>query len=275
MKGIQGLIVAVVLGLVGAAANFWYLNTEAQKMDMVAFIGIKKGVILGRGDKLTDENMVKVEIPKNHIGNLKDYACEWNELVGVKDRPVWRTVDSNTEGARLLLKDDYREPPPELQLGKVELGESIPVPKNFVTSHVNPGDKVSFRVRTLAAPGPTPAARPAPAAAGAGGAGGAGAATAPAAGADALQPRPEEPESVPQTTGLVETIGPFVVVSIGNRLGTLEVMKANKVAPVQQNVLVIRVSKNVPGEVEKFNKLDTYIHRFGENCYTISLLGKE
>ncbi len=80
---------------------------------------------------------------------------------------------------------------------------------------------------------------------------------------------------MPQTTGLVETIGPFVVVSIGNRLGTLEVMKANKVAPVQQNVLVIRVSKNVPGEVEKFNKLDTYIHRFGENCYTISLLGKE
>ncbi len=104
MKGIQGLIVAVVLGLVGAAANFWYLNTEAQKMDMVAFIGIKKGVILGRGDKLTDENLVKVEIPKNHIGNLKDYACEWNELVGVKDRPVWRTVDSNTEGAAPTLE---------------------------------------------------------------------------------------------------------------------------------------------------------------------------
>ena len=53
MKGIQGLIVAIVLGVAGAAANFYYLNTEAQKKDMVGFIGIKKGVVLGRGDKLT------------------------------------------------------------------------------------------------------------------------------------------------------------------------------------------------------------------------------
>ncbi len=31
MKGIQGLIVAIALGAAGAAANFYYLNTEAQK----------------------------------------------------------------------------------------------------------------------------------------------------------------------------------------------------------------------------------------------------
>ena len=107
MKGIQGLIVAAVLGLLGAIANFYYLNTEAQKKDMVAFIGIKKGVILGRGDKLTEERLVKVEIPRNHVGNLADYACKWEELVGVKDRPVWRTLDSsNTEGGLLLLQSD-------------------------------------------------------------------------------------------------------------------------------------------------------------------------
>ena len=33
MKGINGLIVAVVLGLFGAAANFFYLNAEAQKTE--------------------------------------------------------------------------------------------------------------------------------------------------------------------------------------------------------------------------------------------------
>ena len=79
MKGIQGLIVAVVLGLAGAAANFYYLNTEAQKKDMVAFIGIKKGVIIGRGDKLTEDKLVKVEIPANHVGNLKDFAYLWDD----------------------------------------------------------------------------------------------------------------------------------------------------------------------------------------------------
>ena len=32
MKGIHGLIVAAVLGVAGAAVNFYYLNTEAQKL---------------------------------------------------------------------------------------------------------------------------------------------------------------------------------------------------------------------------------------------------
>jgi len=273
MKGIQGLIVAIVLGLAGAAANFFYLNTEAQKKDMVVFIGIKPGVVLGRGDKISEDKLVKVEIPKNYVGNLGDYACKWDECIGVKDRPVWRTVDSNTEGARLLLKDDYRTPPPELQLGKGERGQFIAVPRYFDTSNINPGDKVLFQVMTLAAPGPTPAPKPAPAAAGGGGAAGAAAAT--SEGASALEPKPEEPEATSQNAGPIEPIGPFVVVSIGNRLGTADVMKANKIAPVQQNVLMLRVSKSVPGEEEKLSKLMTYIHRFGPNCYDIQLLGKE
>ncbi len=46
-----------------------------------------------------------------------------------------------------------------------------------------------------------------------------------------------------------------MVLSIGNRLGTLEAQKAAKIAPVQENVLMIRISKNVPGEEERFEKL--------------------
>lgn len=265
MKGIQGLIVAIVLGVVGAAANFYYLNTEAQKKDMVAFIGIKKGVIIGRGERLTEENLVKVEIPANHVGNLADYVCRWDERPGVQDMPVWRTLDSKSEGI-LLLRTDVKTPPPELQLGKGERGEFIAVPRNCDTSHVNPGDKISFRVMTLVAPGPTLAPRPAAAVAPVEGAATAGA---------ALQPKPEEPETGTQGAGSSETVGPFVVVSVGNRLGTVEVMKAAKIAPVQQNVLLIRVSKTVPQEEANYEKLMTYIQRFGPNCYTISLLGKE
>jgi hypothetical protein len=270
MKGINGLIVAAGLGIVGALVNFYYLNTEAQKKDMVAFIGIKKGVILGRGDKLSEDKLVKVEIPANHVGNLKDYACLWDESVGIKDRPVWRTLDSsNTEGGLLLLRGDYREPPKDLELGKGERGQFITVPKNFDASHLNPGDRVAFRVMTLTPPGPTRApVRPAAAPA------------APATGAAAsetaeLQPKPEEPEAAPQLLESSEIIGPFVIVSIGNRLGTLEAQKAAKIAPVAQNLLLLRISKNVPGEEERFEKLATAIHRLGPNCYDIQVLGKE
>ncbi len=264
MKGIHGLIVAFALGLAGAAANFFYLNAEAQKQDMVAFIGIKKGAIVARGERLTDDNMVKVEIPANHIGNLKEYAYLWADRIAVKDMPVWRTLDSSSEGGLLLLQSDLRTPPPELNLGKGERAEFIAVPRNFDTSHLNPGDKISFRVTTLAPPGPTPAPRPTAAD---------GSST--AAGSADLQPKPEEQEAAPQGIGPSEIIGPFVIVSVGNRLGTLEVMKAAKIAPVQQNLLMIRISPNVPGETERFDKLATCINRFGPNCYTIRLHGKE
>jgi hypothetical protein len=266
MKGINGLIVAVALGLAGAAANFFYLNTEAQKKDMVGFIGVKKGVIIGRGDRLTDEKLVEVEIPKNHVGNLGDYVFLWKELVGVKGRPVWRTLDSKTDTdteSVLLLRSDVVEPPPkELELGKGERGEFIAVPRICDTSHLNPGDKISFRVWTMAPPGPTPAPKPA-------------VAGALASGTGELQPTPESGDIAPQHVGPSEIIEPFVVLSIGNRLSTLESQKGAKIAPVQQNVLIIRVSKTVPGEEERFDKLMTCIHRFGPNCYTISLHGKE
>ena len=269
MKGIHGLIVAIVLGAAGAAANFWYLNTEAQKKDMVAFIGIKKGVILGRGEKLAEEKLVKVEIPKNQVGNLRDYACLWGECVGVRDKPVWRTLDSsNTDGGLLLLRGDYRTPPPELQLGKGEKGEFVPVPRNFDTSHVDPGDRVSFRVMPLTASVPTLAAKPLPALASSGGS-----AAATTAGTADLQPTPEEPEAAPQNVGPSEIIGPFVVVSIGNRLGTMAVMTANRIAPVQQNSLMLRISNAV--EETRFERLMTCIHRYGPNCYDIQLHGKE
>jgi hypothetical protein len=266
MKGIHGLIVAIALGAAGAAANFYYLNTEAQKKDMVAFIGIKKGVILGRGDKLTEDKLVPVEIPKNHVGNLGDYVFLWKELIGVQGRPVWRTLDSKTDSdteSILLLRSDVVEPPPkDLELGKGERGVFVAVPRTCDTSHVNPGDKVAFRVTTLAPPVPTLAPKPA--------------ATAPAvSGTSGLEPKPEESQTASLPAGPSEIIGPFVVVSVGNRLGSLEAQKGAKIAPVQQNLLLIRISKNVPGEEERYEKLMTCIDRFGANCYAIQLLGKE
>ena len=46
-----------------------------------------------------------------------------------------------------------------------------------------------------------------------------------------------------------EIIGPFKILAMGNRLGTLEVMKANRMSPAQENVLTISV-KLVDGALE-------------------------
>ncbi|MGO9112192.1 MAG: hypothetical protein ACLP9L_23440 [Thermoguttaceae bacterium] len=248
MKGIHGLIVAVALGLAGAAANFFYLNTEAQKKDMVAFIGIKKGVIVARGERLTDDNLVKVEIPANHVGNLRDYVFLWDERVGVKDMPVWRTLDSKTDSsteAALLLRSDVKTPLKELELGKDEVIRWIPVDsRSFVPSLIAPGDQVSFILPRFQA-GPTRAGRPKPAAE-------PGKPAADAAGIPALEPKGDDNTDIMEMpASQIEIIGPFTVLSVGNRLGDAKIMQSGKIPQLQENVLGIRVSSRVPGEAEK------------------------
>lgn len=53
----------------------------------------------------------------------------------------------------------------------------------------------------------------------------------------------------------METIGPFTILALGNRLGSLEVMKAAKMQPVQENVLAIRVGKNGTEEAKRADQL--------------------
>ena len=105
---------------------------------------------------------------------------------------------------------------------------------SFIPSLVTPGvDWVSFRVPTQA-----PGARPKPVA------------------VPGLEKAPEG-EDPPAPLGPTETIGPFKVLSVGNRLGDAEVMRSAKIPQLQENVLTIRVSKKVAGEVEKAEKLSS------------------
>lgn len=260
MKGIQGLIIAVGLGIAGAVANFYYLANEAQKVEMVRFIGVKPGVTIARGDKLTESNLVAVEIPKNLVGNLFEFACKYSEINDVLGRYVWRTLDCSDNGSVLLMRSDLKTPPKELELGKGERAIGIPVDaRTFVTSLVNPGDKVSFKVPTLAPNGMGPTLAPKSGA---------------AAVAD-LQPKPEEGDNAALPTGPTEIIGPFVVKSIGNRLGDTEVMKAAKIPQLQENVLMIRISKNEAGEEERFDKLWNRMQSVNFRNVGIILHGKE
>jgi hypothetical protein len=236
MKGIQGLIVAVGLGVVGAVLNYFYLAGEAKKIQMVSFIGLKPEMIVGRGDRLTADHLVEVRIPESAVGNLRHVAFLWDELRSVENTTVWRTLGDSS----LLLRSDIKTPPPELQLGKDETAAWIPVDSRaFVPSLLLPGDTVSFILPVSRQPGaPTPA--PAP----------------PGHPPTGLQPKPEDPENVNQPGAAFDPpIGPFKILAVGNRLGSPEVMRAAKVPQLQENVLTIRVSKQIAGEEARFQKL--------------------
>jgi hypothetical protein len=257
MKGITGLIVAIGLGIAGALANLFYLHSEAQKVETVSFIGVKKSV--NSGERLLEDNLVEVKIPLDHVGNLDQYAYKWEALKSVTGASVWRALDCS-KGAVLLVSSDIQTPHKELALGKGEIAVCVPVPRNFVTSHINPGDKVSFKFwNTVPAAAPTRAGKEA---------------SSPAIAGD-LTPKPEEPDAIPQPAGPSEVIGPFVVMAVGNRLDSVEVMKAAKIPQLQDNVLVLRISKNMPGEEERYEKLGMRIHSAGSNSYDLILNSKE
>ncbi len=255
MKGTTGIIVAIGLGIAGALANLFYLYSESHKVQLVSFIGIKKPVACG--ERLVEDNLLEVKIPQDQARSLVKYACPWSALKSVTNETVWRALD-NSEGAVLLLWSDIKTPHKELELGKGERAAYVPLPRNVVTSQINPGDKVSFKFWN-AVPAPTPA-RKEPTS---------------ASGTAEIDPKAEDAEAIAQVTGPSEVIGPFVVKSIGNRLDSAEVMKAAKIPQVQENILVIRVSETEPAEKERYEKLGMRLHSAGAGSYDLLLHGKE
>ena len=232
MKNIQGLIIALVLGILAAMLNWVYLTSKARNVETVDFIGIKQGVTIGRGERLVQENLVQVGIPRTGIGNLDDFAVRYSELQTVLNQNVSRTL---RDGA-LLLRDDLKTPPPELKLEKSRTpgeGEDVAIwipvdTRTFVPSLVSPGDLVSFLVAAPRGSVPTPAGsgeRPAPTAVG----------------------------------GSMEIIGPFKILSLGNRLGSSEVMRAAKIPQLQENVMTIRVRLKNKQLEQKAERLLKYL----------------
>ena len=52
MKGVQGIIVAMGLGTVGALLNWAYLAGRSGEEASVSFVGIKEGQTVNRGEAL-------------------------------------------------------------------------------------------------------------------------------------------------------------------------------------------------------------------------------
>jgi hypothetical protein len=97
----------------------------------------------------------------------------------------------------------------------------IPVDtRTFVASLVNPGDLVSFYVSDT----PTPAAPPPD-----------------GTGTDETE-NAQPPAPVFAPSSKADLIGPFRVLSIGNRLGSSDVLKASGVPQLQENVMTVSVT---------------------------------
>lgn len=235
MKSIHALILALGLGIAGALFNWAYLANKTRDVQTVEYIGVAPGATLAQGDLLQEKNLVAVPVPEGAAGNLDDFAIRYREIKTVLDRPVWRTL---TEG-RLLLRDDLETPPQRLRLGEDPVvGENeramwIPVDtRTFVPSLVEPGQFVSFLLpRSPAGLG-----------------GGRSIVAPPESSADEPSDEPEAdepggPSPTPATApgGDTEIIGPFKILSLGNRLGSADVMRAARVPQVQENVMTISV----------------------------------
>lgn len=216
MRGTIGLVVAVGLGVLGAVMNFIYLSQQALKMEKVSFVAIDSSARLNLGDKFKDSQLTKVDIPENNLGNLNLVAVEWKDratVVGMKATRAYR-------GGEILLWQDLKSPPFRSlseQLGKDELARTVPVDaRSFVPELLIPGDLISFVVPKVATV------------------------------ADAKGNSQTPAFDSTSTT----VIGPFQVISLGARMGSTDVMKANNQPTGQQHLLSIRVRRDKDGRLE-------------------------
>jgi hypothetical protein len=190
MKGALGLTLAAALGIVGAFANWFYLQRLAQTEEKLDFIAIKDGVNLNVGDTIKPEHLQKVGIPRSRVDYLSSVAPQWAAKASVENIKANRPF----RGGELILDQDIQQVA-QMELAKTlqdnEVVRWVPVDAgSVVPEHINPGDWVSFDVPRIGGAVPTPA----------GFSSGSGAAT-----------------------GMSEIIGPFRVVSLGGRREPIDI----------------------------------------------------
>jgi hypothetical protein len=214
MKGAQGLLIAVALGIVGAFCNFFYLANKGRELDMVNFIAIDNDVKINIGDKFNEGNFMPVPIPRNAVGNLAKVAVHWKDMATVIGEPATKIYAPG----EILLQRQIRTPP-EMDIKKLLTADErllwIPVDtRTFVPALVNAGDVVSFivpRLTTVAS---------------------------------------SEEGGEKNSSSSTEIIGPFRILALGNRLGTQDVLRASGVTASQENVMAVAF-KIVAGEFDE------------------------
>lgn len=222
MKGITGIIVALVVGALAVALNYIYLINKTADHDLIAFVGVKDDVLINPGDKIETQHLVKVTVPKHHAKDLKDFVVLWDSMQTV----IGEYATKKYQGGDLVFLKDLRTPPPEL---KLEPGTDLLVlpvdTQRFIPDFINPGDSIDFLVAKKA----------------------------------------EIVGTAPQPGSQTEMIGPFTVGSVGNRLGSLDVMKGGRRAPAQQRQIGIIVKREGDAYGPQAMKLLDRLHSGDQN----------
>lgn len=215
MKGMQGIVIASALAIVGAVCNWFYIMQQARDLERDGFIAISADASVQLGTKFEEKHFMKVSIPKNNLGNIEQVAVPWSNMEAVLGDRAPRLY----EPGELLLRHDLMHPPVEPineQLGPEETLETILVdPNGFNSSLINPHDWVSFSFVTAGS---------------------------------------EDGVAANQ----LEVVGPFEVLSLGNRRGRIDLLKAKGRSAGQENLIGIRVlyeNGRMKAEYERLFKL--------------------
>lgn len=222
MKGVQGLIIALALAIAGGVCNWMYLANQADRYERVGFIKVNVDEIRV-GDKFKEEHFEEVKIPRNALGNIETAAVKWSDLNTVVGKVAIRDYARD----QILLHEDLRTPPTlplNKLIGKDELYFWLPIDTRTLNPHqINPGDMISFRVPRQGAP--TPAS-------------------------GNSDPAGLKPTAELGTSATDEIIGPFRILALGNRRGSLEVAKAAGQSAGSENSIAL-VAEYRDGKFEK------------------------
>jgi len=205
MKGIAGLIIAAALAIAGGICNWLYIAKQADRYERESFVVVSVDQIRA-GEKFKRQHFAKVDIPKKNLGNLEQIAVRWQDLEAVIGLPAVKDFAHD----QLILQDDLKTPPQEKLNRKIDDDERIIVlpvdPRSFNPQHVSPGDLVSFRIPP-AHSGRVPST---------------------AVGVDGSEP-------------VAEIIGPFRILALGNRKGSIDTAKVIGRRPTSENDISVSV----------------------------------
>ena len=226
MKGIHGLIIAIGLGIAATIFNWLYLQQKSKHTEMVYFIGVAAGETIGRGELFTEDKLKKVPFPKEYAKDLKDFVVHWDSLDEVCDTRAPRLIKDRS----LLVDRDLEGALQELDLEGGSLMWVHVNTRTCVPSLINPGDYVSFLVSAphLAPPRSETEDQP-------------GSMTGEGAANETTYAPPG---------GQSKPIGPFLVMSMGNRLGTSDALVVAKIAQIQENTMGIKLMIGANGNFE-------------------------
>ncbi len=215
MKGIAGLVVAAILGVLAMSLNWLYLNEKSKDSQGMQFIAVRDGKTIEIGDVIQKTDLMPITIPKGNAKYLIESAISYENIGSAVNVRAIRQMNAGD----IVLRQDYRTPAANLNLGAGKGLLWIDVDsRTFVPSLLNPGDEILFLVSNVARPAP-------------------------------LSEDDEELRASADATPVkadfderMESIGPFTIVALGNRLGRRNVMQANRVPQVQERSIAIKIN---------------------------------